>query len=120
MSICSKARTLTIKHWLITHPTLVLDMDDIVYVRPAKDVVPIAGVEAWGVGGSGVGWARDGERVPPTGKAWAHSWVCGFKEWGDEYEAGFTTENPERFGRQMESLLPGVEETPVDSEVEEI
>ncbi|KZT50491.1 hypothetical protein CALCODRAFT_184104 [Calocera cornea HHB12733] len=120
VSICSTSCTLTIKHWLIAHPTLVIGLEKVVYIRPARDVVPNAGVEAWGVGRSGVGWARDRDRAAPTGRAFQHSYICKFTEWGDEFSAGFTVDHPEEFIRQIEKLAPGITTAPVDEEVGEM
>ncbi|KZO97754.1 hypothetical protein CALVIDRAFT_59540 [Calocera viscosa TUFC12733] len=56
-------RTLTLKHWLISHPILVIEVEKIIYLRPAPDVVfDDFGVKVWGIGETGVGWARDGNR----------------------------------------------------------
>lgn len=118
--LCSTSRTLTIKHWIVAHPTLVIDLDKVLYIRPARDVVANAGVEAWGVGQGGIGWARDLDRLPPTGRAYRHSYVCEFTKWGDEFCAGFTVEDPARFVRELDQLAPGITSGLLDEEVGEV
>ncbi|EJU05239.1 hypothetical protein DACRYDRAFT_19813 [Dacryopinax primogenitus] len=120
VALCSKSKTLTVKHWLIAHPTLVIDLSKVDYIRPAKDVVASGGVEAWGVGKTGIGWARDLDRLPTTGRNFWHSYVCQFQEWGDVFLAGFTVEDPKRFMKELQGIRPEITKVPMDEEVGEI
>ncbi|KZO97750.1 hypothetical protein CALVIDRAFT_526504 [Calocera viscosa TUFC12733] len=105
--VCTARRTLTIHHWLFMHPTLVIDLDKVVSIRPARDATQHGCVEAWGIGHTGVCWARDAERV--NGDAYARSFVCEFKtDDGAEICAGFTVEHPEKFLELVERLVPGI------------
>ncbi|EJU05238.1 hypothetical protein DACRYDRAFT_19812 [Dacryopinax primogenitus] len=107
--VCTTRRTLTIHHWLFMHPTLVIDLNSIIRIRPAKDEVTEGGVEPWGVGLTGVCWARDADRALTDNEAYDRSFVCEFKaEDGEEYCAGFTVERPEKFVRVLENLIPGI------------
>jgi len=102
VSISATSRTLTIKHWLIAHPTLTIKLYDIVYILPAPYVVPHNGVAAWGVGSTGVGWARDVRRMQAKAKEYEHSYVCKFKSGGREFYAGFTVDEPAGFVEVLE------------------
>jgi len=107
--VCTARRTLTVHHWLFFHPTLVIDLDQIVRIRPARNEAAKGGdVEAWGVGVSGVGWARDARRTVPDSEAYNHSYVCEFEAEGEVFEVGFTVQDPVKFEQVLERLVPGI------------
>ncbi|EJU05240.1 hypothetical protein DACRYDRAFT_113414 [Dacryopinax primogenitus] len=113
VSISAAGRTLIIKHWLIAHPTLTVGLQDIIYILPAKCVVPAHGITAWGVGETGVSWARDVRRTDPGTKEYERSYVCKFRapagegRESREWYAGFTVENPDRFVEVLEDTWYG-------------
>lgn len=107
VSISSTSRTLTIKHWLVAHPTLTINLQDIVYILPASSVVPSSGVAAWGLGATGVGWARDARRLGKTTREDEHSYVCKFKHREHVFYAGFTVEKPGSFVQVLEDTWYG-------------
>ncbi|EJU05241.1 hypothetical protein DACRYDRAFT_19815 [Dacryopinax primogenitus] len=47
--LCGTKRTLTIKHWIMFHPTLVVPVDSITWIHPASLVVKGLGVTCWGL-----------------------------------------------------------------------
>ncbi|KZT50492.1 hypothetical protein CALCODRAFT_504655 [Calocera cornea HHB12733] len=105
--VCTAQRTLTVHHWLFLHPTLVIDLDKVIRLRPARDEIQQGSVSAWGVGHSGVCWARDANRLDGDG-AFERTFICEFKEEGEEIAAGFTVEDPKKFMQVLEQLVPGI------------
>jgi len=114
--LSTSKRALTIKHWLISHPTLVVDIDKIIWIQPAPASVSRMSVKFWGVGLTGIGWARDFHRLIAAGRAWEHSFVVKYENPWCGVRAGFTIENPEKFIQALETMLPGVTTRPVDED----
>ncbi|KZT50488.1 hypothetical protein CALCODRAFT_504649 [Calocera cornea HHB12733] len=107
--LSANARTLTLKHWLISHPILVIDVDKILYLRPAPDVVfDDFGVKVWGIGETGVGWDRDANRKGASGPAYQHSYVCKYTDERLGLRAGFTVDDTAKFVEALERVAPGI------------
>ncbi|KZO97753.1 hypothetical protein CALVIDRAFT_59628 [Calocera viscosa TUFC12733] len=111
--LCSEQRTLTIKHWLIAHPTLVINLEDIIWIHPASAVAKGVKVMFWGVSVDDIGWARDFHRIFPSGYSYEHSFVVKYKNPLLGVRAGFTIEHPVKFVETLEKLLPGITVRPV-------
>jgi len=107
--LSANGRSITLKHWLISHPILVINVDDIIYLRPARDVVlDEMGVKAWGIGETGVGWTRDDNRKGAKGKAYDNSFVCKYTNERLGLRAGFTVDDPAKFSAALEKIAPGI------------
>ncbi|EJU05237.1 hypothetical protein DACRYDRAFT_19811 [Dacryopinax primogenitus] len=105
--VCAAKRTLLIKHWLIIHPSLEIDLDRVIYILPAANAAK-SGVTSWGVGATGVGWARDFHRVFSRSKSVENSYVCKYRDAWLGHRVGFTVEDPAKFLQTLEKLEPGI------------
>ncbi|EJU05242.1 hypothetical protein DACRYDRAFT_19816 [Dacryopinax primogenitus] len=107
--VSTTAKTLTLKHWLISHPILVIDLDKVIYLRSAPDVVVNEfGVKVWGIGETGVGWTRDGHRKGASGTAYDHSFVCKYTDERLGLRAGFSVDDPLKFSAALEKAAHGI------------
>jgi len=114
--VSASNRTLIVKHYLITHSTLVVDIDKIVWIHPASNVCKALSVKCWGVGITGIAWARDLHRMFPTGRAWEHSFVVKSKDAWLGMRTGFTVEDAAKFVETLERILPGISTRPVEED----
>ncbi|KZT50489.1 hypothetical protein CALCODRAFT_513258 [Calocera cornea HHB12733] len=101
-------RQIIIKHWIIVHHVLVIDLDKIVWIRPASHNVLGFGCHMWGMGLTGIGWSRDFKRAFPTGQAWENSFVVKYRDAWLGLRAGFTIEDPAKFAEALEKIVPGI------------
>jgi len=111
--LSAEKRQLILKHWIIVHPVLVIDIDKIVWIHPAPGGVAGLGCHAWGMGLTGIGWARDFHRMIAHGEGWQHSFVCKYEHPSLGLRAGFTIEDPAKFVETLEKILPGVTTRPI-------
>ncbi|KZO97752.1 hypothetical protein CALVIDRAFT_562653 [Calocera viscosa TUFC12733] len=106
--VSAEKRHIVVKHWIIVHPVLVIDIDKIVWIRPASHKVLGFGCHAWGMGLTGIGWARDWHRAFPRGPAWENSFVVKYHDASLGLRAGFTIEDPTKFVETLEKIEPGI------------
>ncbi|KZO97748.1 hypothetical protein CALVIDRAFT_526502 [Calocera viscosa TUFC12733] len=102
------AHTLTIHNYRITHPTLTIPLSSIVYLLPAAQITKRLGMKAWGLGITGVSWARDWERMTLAHREEQFERCFVVKFHGALFRAGFSVEDREAFVDAVERAEPGL------------
>jgi hypothetical protein len=107
--IDSAAQKLTIKHYILIHPTLHIQISDILYICPATEFTTRIGLRPWGMGLTGILWARDFKRggaiVGPK-SGYEKSFIVKVK--GDRMKSGFSVVDVKAFTTAMETVCAGV------------
>ncbi|KAF8521269.1 hypothetical protein BU17DRAFT_65028 [Hysterangium stoloniferum] len=114
-----KTLTLTIKHYLNTKPTHKIHIPNILYARPAQEVVRRFGVRPQGLSLKGIIWARDWSRggsVIGIGSGLGRSFIIKVK--GDIFRIGFSVEDPRTFSKVLDGLDSGIIKSPMEEEEE--
>jgi hypothetical protein len=110
--IDSATKTLTIKHFIILNPTQHISIPKLLYVRPVAEVTKTIEIKCWGIGVTGILWARDFGRAQVMKKLVDGDVHLGdyfvVKVEGDWLRSGFTVEDPKRFLEALESVESGV------------
>ncbi|KAG9010326.1 hypothetical protein FRB94_010676 [Tulasnella sp. JGI-2019a] len=109
VSLDSSTRILTIKHYILVHPTLYIPIDDILYICPAGRITSRVGIRPWGMGLTGILWARDFKRggaIIGAMSGFEKSFVVKVK--GDRMKSGFSVEDTAKFREAMEEVCSGV------------
>jgi len=109
VTIDGATSTLTLKHYLLVKPTLKVHIPDLLYIRPASEVVKRIGLRPQGISLSGILWARDWHRggaiVGPR-SGYERSFVIKVK--GHRLRNGFSVKDPEKFLQVLKHVCPGV------------
>ncbi|KZT50493.1 hypothetical protein CALCODRAFT_504657 [Calocera cornea HHB12733] len=121
VSVDPLARTLTVHHYRVTTPSLVIPLAQITYLLPAAEATRRLGMKAWGVGLTGVCWARDWARLDLVHRQREFDKCFVVKCEGNVLRTGFTVEDRQAFLGAMEQLEPGVTgRRPGQKEIEEM
>jgi hypothetical protein len=109
VSLDASTRILTVKHYILIHPTLHIPVDDILYICSAGLITSRVGIRPWGMGLTGILWARDFKRggaVIGARAGFEKSYVVKVK--GDKMKSGFSVVDTGRFREAMEQVCKGV------------
>jgi len=107
VQLCGSDRTLTIHHFLLTHPKLVIPLSNVIYILPAQKAGIQAGMTTWGTSDSGVAWARDLGRLVSKA-ACERGFVCKYRGAWKGWRVGFSVEDRKAFLDKLEELVPGI------------